>query len=63
MLSYPAAFTRSTVVALGRMVRLLNGRVGDCELEQAVRAPKNVDPQGEMVRAARALGVAFGDET
>ncbi len=47
---------------LGRMVRLLNGRVGDCEIEQAVRAIKTVDPQGEMVRAARALGVAFGDE-
>ncbi|MGH9362769.1 MAG: 6-phosphofructokinase, partial [Thermoanaerobaculia bacterium] len=46
----------------GRMVRLLNGRVGDIELEQAVRASKRVDPQGEMVRAARALGVAFGDE-
>ncbi|HEX5761275.1 MAG TPA: ATP-dependent 6-phosphofructokinase [Thermoanaerobaculia bacterium] len=46
----------------GRMVRLENGRIGDVELEQAVGASKTVDPGGEMVRAARALGIAFGDE-
>jgi 6-phosphofructokinase 1 len=46
----------------GRMVRLAGGRVDDVDLEQAVREIKRVDPQGELVRAARALGVVFGDE-
>jgi 6-phosphofructokinase 1 len=46
----------------GRMVRLTAGRVDDVDLAEAVRGIKRVDPQGEMVRAARALGVVFGDE-
>jgi ATP-dependent phosphofructokinase / diphosphate-dependent phosphofructokinase len=46
----------------GRMVCLQGGRVASVTIEEALRAPKRVDPDGEMVRAARATGTCFGDE-
>ncbi len=45
-----------------RMVRLSGGTVEDVDLDEAVRASKRVDPESELVRTARALGIAFGDE-
>ncbi len=46
----------------GRMVRLSAGRIEDVDLDEAVREIKLVDPEEPMVRSARALGIAFGDE-
>lgn len=45
----------------GRMVGLHQGEIGDVDLAEAVRIPRCVDPEGEMVRIARATGVCFGD--
>jgi ATP-dependent phosphofructokinase / diphosphate-dependent phosphofructokinase len=45
----------------GRMLNLKDGRVQSVPLEQAVQPVKLVDPQGEMVLAARAVGTSFGD--
>ncbi len=44
----------------GEMVRLHDGRVGGVPLEQAVATYRRVDVGGELVRAARAVGVEFG---
>jgi ATP-dependent phosphofructokinase / diphosphate-dependent phosphofructokinase len=46
----------------GRMVRLSAGRIEDVDLVEAVRETKRVDPQGALVKTARSLGIAFGDE-
>ncbi len=46
----------------GRMVRLSAGRIEDVDLDEAVREIKLVDPKSPLVRTARALGIAFGDE-
>lgn len=45
------------------MVCLLGDRIDDVTLDEAVSTQKLVDPEGELVRTARALGVGFGDET
>ena len=45
----------------GRMVCLKDGRIRSVPLEEAAQGVKLVDPQGELVRAARAIGVSFGD--
>ncbi len=44
----------------GKMVRLHNGVVDLVPLEQAVAANRYVDPDGDLVRVARATGVEFG---
>jgi 6-phosphofructokinase 1 len=46
----------------GEMVRLRDGHVSGVSLEEAVAANRTVDIRGELVRAARCVGVAFGDE-
>jgi 6-phosphofructokinase 1 len=46
----------------GRMVRLEGNRVTDVTLAAAVRRIRTVDPDSELVRAARAVGTGFGDE-
>jgi 6-phosphofructokinase 1 len=46
----------------GRMVRLAAGRIEDVDLDEAVREIKLVDPGNALVRTARSLGIAFGDE-
>jgi hypothetical protein len=33
----------------------------DVPIEDAIRAAQTVDPQGELVTAARGLGISFGD--
>lgn len=45
----------------GRMVSYESYQVGSVPIEQAVHQLRLVDPNGEMVDAARALGVCFGD--
>jgi phosphofructokinase-like protein len=45
----------------GKMVALVNNRMELVTLEDAVGKMKCVDPDGEMVQTARALGVTFGD--
>lgn len=45
----------------GRMVCLHQGRIGSVPLEDAVCGARLVDPKGEMVSAARAMGTCFGD--
>jgi phosphofructokinase-like protein len=46
----------------GRMVCLRAGKIASVPLEEAVEKIKFVDPQGEMVRVARSVGITFGDE-
>jgi phosphofructokinase-like protein len=45
----------------GRMVCLRAASVESVDLAEAVGEIKAVDPNGEMVRAARAIGICFGD--
>src|SRR5258708_26527378 len=45
----------------GRMVCLKAASVESVDMAEAVGALKAVDPNGEMVRAARAIGICFGD--
>ena len=44
------------------LVCLRNDAVETVPIEEAVRVLKTVDPNGEMVRTARAVGISFGDE-
>ena len=45
----------------GRMVCLRGDRIESVPLEEAVGVYKMVDPDGDHVRAARAVGITFGD--
>ncbi|HET6933327.1 MAG TPA: ATP-dependent 6-phosphofructokinase [Candidatus Angelobacter sp.] len=45
----------------GRMVSLRQGRVDSVPLQEAVNGARLVDPEGELVHAARAIGICFGD--
>ncbi len=69
----PSAFDRvlatrfghhaADLVAAGRfgtMVALHHGEVVPVPLAEAVDSPKRVDPKGQLVQTARALGIAFG---
>ena len=44
----------------GRMVALRGADVIDCAIVDAIAEPKLVDPEGELVRAAKSVGVSFG---
>ena len=46
----------------GRMVCLREGRIQSVTLEEAVGHYKAVDAEGDHVRAARAVGITFGDQ-
>ncbi len=46
----------------GHMVALRCGEIISVPLEEAVGREKRVDPDGQIVRTARAIGVVFGDE-
>jgi 6-phosphofructokinase 1 len=48
--------------AWGRMVCVVRGEICDVPLQEAVSSQKLVDPAGELVGTARALGTGFGDE-
>jgi len=45
----------------GKMVCLRGERIEAAEITEAIGHLKTVDPQGELVRAARAIGICFGD--
>jgi 6-phosphofructokinase 1 len=45
----------------GRMVCLRAGEIESVTLDEAVGESRGVDPDGSMVRAARAVGITFGD--
>lgn len=45
----------------GHMVCLRDGQIGNVPIAEAVGVMKVVDPEGELVRTARAVGVCFGD--
>ena len=45
----------------GKMVCVNQGRIGSVDLSAVGGKLRRVDPHGELVRAARALGVCFGD--
>jgi 6-phosphofructokinase 1 len=44
----------------GRMVALHGHRIADVPIEDAIGQLKRVDPQGEVLRVARAMGIEFG---
>ncbi|MGH9500334.1 MAG: 6-phosphofructokinase [Terriglobales bacterium] len=45
----------------GKMVCLRNERIGCVDIADAVGQLKTVDPDGELVSTARAIGICFGD--
>jgi ATP-dependent phosphofructokinase / diphosphate-dependent phosphofructokinase len=45
----------------GKMVRLENAQISFVTIAEAVGHMRTVDPQGELVRTARAIGICFGD--
>jgi len=45
----------------GKMVCLRNATIESVNIADAIGKMKMVDPQGEMVRTARAIGICFGD--
>ena len=47
--------------AFGRMVTYLSYHVGSVPIEEAVHQLKLVEPDGELVQAAKAVGICFGD--
>jgi 6-phosphofructokinase 1 len=47
----------------GRMVALRTPDIVSVTLEEALGAPKRVDPEGQLLKTARAVGVVFGDES
>ncbi|MFH1464930.1 MAG: ATP-dependent 6-phosphofructokinase [Pseudomonadota bacterium] len=44
----------------GEMVRLRDGHIDGVSIEEAVATYRLVDPEGELVRTARAVGIEFG---
>ncbi len=46
----------------GNMVILKGNKMHYAHLENVIGRNKNVNPEGELVRAARSVGVSFGDE-
>ena len=45
----------------GNMVCLKNGQMSYVSLENVIGANKMVDPNGELVRVAKTIGISFGD--
>jgi ATP-dependent phosphofructokinase / diphosphate-dependent phosphofructokinase len=45
----------------GHMVAVRSDEIVDVPIKSAVSRPKYVDPAGQMVSAARSLGISFGD--
>lgn len=46
----------------GRMVALKNDQITTVTLEEATQGQRLVDPRGQLVSAARSVGICFGDE-
>jgi 6-phosphofructokinase 1 len=50
--------------AWGRMVAIVDGQVGSVPLSDVGESPtRTVDLEGDVMRAARGLGIVFGDES
>lgn len=45
----------------GKMVCLRNGNIEAVDIAQATGKLKTVDPSGQLVRMAKAIGISFGD--
>jgi 6-phosphofructokinase 1 len=45
----------------GKMVCLQSECITGVDIAHAIGKMKAVDPQGELVRTARAIGISFGD--
>jgi phosphofructokinase-like protein len=45
----------------GKMVALRGARIATVDIAEAVGAMKRVNPEGELVRVAKTIGVCFGD--
>ncbi|HSA91725.1 MAG TPA: hypothetical protein VLE48_01835, partial [Terriglobales bacterium] len=45
----------------GKMVCLRGSRIESVPIAEAIGAMKTVDPNSEIVAAARAIGISFGD--
>lgn len=45
----------------GKMVCLQNAQIQSVKIADAIHKLKTVDPQGELVQSARAIGISFGD--
>ncbi len=45
----------------GKMVALRGGKIVSVDVADAIGRLKSVDPKGELVRTARAIGICFGD--
>jgi phosphofructokinase-like protein len=48
--------------AFGQMVALRDGQIVSVPIAEAVGQPKRVNPRGQLVQTARAIGTVFGDE-
>jgi 6-phosphofructokinase 1 len=46
----------------GHMVSYQSYHVGSVPIAEAVAKTKTVEPNGEIVQAARAIGISFGDQ-
>lgn len=46
----------------GNMVCIKGGQISKVSLEKVIGANKQVDPKGELVTAAKSIGICFGDE-
>ena len=44
----------------GQMVSYQSYHVGSVSIKEAVHKIRSVDPEGEVVNAARAIGISFG---
>jgi 6-phosphofructokinase 1 len=45
----------------GKMVALRGTRIATVDIAEAIGTMKRVNPEGELVRVAKAIGVCFGD--
>ncbi len=45
----------------GQMVALKCGQVESVPIKNAIAGQRLVDPEGEYVRTAKAIGISFGD--
>jgi ATP-dependent phosphofructokinase / diphosphate-dependent phosphofructokinase len=56
-----AAVNLAVSGGFGRMVALQNEKIVDLPIKEALTVPKRVDVNGDAVRAARGLGISFGE--
>jgi ATP-dependent phosphofructokinase / diphosphate-dependent phosphofructokinase len=56
-----AAVELAATGGFGRMVSLKCGTIDSTPIRDAIAHHRRVDPEGEIVAAAKALGIAFGD--